>query len=1098
MFFIQHWQHPEAAKFSIVIVLLLFAYGYYRSWKWHRAAAVFLHVNNANPANWWSYRWGMTGLSAALALGICAGIFFSPSSQALLVLLLGVGLSALCAVLLFKATQFMTLRYKIAQPQIAARLRSQSSGIARDYATVRFVLLVLSLVLLNVALMQPQGAEKATKLRRDGFELVFLLDVSRSMTAQDIAPSRLSAAKTELLAMSQYLRNDKTGLILFASEAFVQAPLTSDTAAVQAYVKQANPDMMPSSGTDLAKALWMAFELFEGRTLSARDLDKVQPPKHARVVVVLSDGESHGQAPGDLVAVANKLGVRIDSIGFGSEQGAQVFEADSSPMRYKGELVFSALQSASMRDLAARTGGLYQDYRGPYIATKALQDEWLKLSKQAFEREGSIHRVDLYPVLLYLAMILMCLGVFIGPIVACLRFVRVLPPVLGVLFLCVALQAMFGCQSPSLPFSNEALYTKLNAYIENMEFDKARALINAALADADNDEVEAILSINLAQIDIYQTHCEHAAELLSKTLSTKRLDAQKQALGHYGMARALLCLAQHGNDESGDYFAKAREQLKEAQALGLEVHKDIEQLFILQYPACEEFQKEQELSANSIENALVLPKNGQKSGVLCAQNPIFFRVEAPTAQELDLKLTLTPLDRTSWMDQSSLLAYSHVSMALIHEGEIIEDAKVTGLDEEALSMTLQMKRNISTLEPGTSLYVQLSAENYGEAKFNLALQTTPQCSELDDAREPNNDFAQASALFASQERLYLCPQNKDFFVFRLGSGHSAWLRAHAVQQSPFSLQLNLYDAQKKLITSRGPSPVAQFITVTNHTREEQSYYVSVVGNSATDTGEYLLQLVSTPPCTQGDTGLKPENNNSRNPFILSLNEEPGQNLELPMHICPREQHFFAIDAKSMQKTDSVEILSTKDPKAQPKLFAMRPAEKAKPGSPYIVLSQGTAANLTGIPAQILSLRIKAEKSDLQTVYRLSASSPMFYLPSLIPNKKPEDDENEDNKENKENNDQGQKDQNKEENPSSSPDEPSQAQDTPKGPGSDTQGHDSQPDPTATQEKRAAQRAEYSLEKDRVNDLLDEIEEGDKNLPYLRFSQQNFNESDKNW
>ncbi|MFA5625544.1 MAG: VWA domain-containing protein [Bradymonadales bacterium] len=1099
MFFIQHWNEPLAAKFSIFTVLLIFAYAYYRLWKWQRAAAVATLLREEKHGRHKHFYRLQLFLGVLLALSISLLIFFAPLGRPLLFLLFALGGASVCAWTYVKLFKLLSAKLGLCEPKIVARLRSQSLGKLRGLRRIRFLLLLISLILLNIVLMQPQGAEKATKLRREGFEAVFLLDLSRSMMAQDLAPSRLHAAKSELLRILKYMQNDKVGLVLFASQPFVQAPLTSDASALESYIKQANPDMMPDGGTDLAAALWMAFELLEGRPLSAKDLKDVKLPKHSRLILILSDGESHGQALAPLIEAAKSLGLRIDSIGFGSKSGVAILNNEAEPLMYKGEVVITSLRDEEMRELSASTQGLYTHYQAPYQAAEALYSDWSNLAREAFERESSIVRVDLYPVFLYLAVLLLLLNAFWGPLLKLRSRIAQKCSNLLISLLILSTLSLFSCQSPSLSLGDADEFTDLEQLIAAKDYTAARALLEDRAAQAANDEIAAILSINLAMLDIAQSRCVAALELLSSALSVEALNEAVQASAYYNMARALKCMARSDEERAAFFYSEAIKHLQKARDLGMAVNNEINQIFILQYPPCDDFQNEEDLVGNHIENAVELQITGKKTGTLCARSPIYYKISSLSAEELRVKLSLTPLERKIWLDQSSQLAYSEIALSLLDNDQTLATAELVEHDEQNGSMTLALKYDLSDYGSQRPLYLLLSAENYGEAKYSLELETTLKCSELDDAREPNDNFEEATPLFASQERLYICPQNPDYFSFTLAAGHSAWLRV-ATKNKELGLRFSMYDAQQKLMAVREPSNYAQFLSVTNNSPEARTYYLALSAAKKKDAGEYLLQFVSVPPCSQQRPDLLAQNKNARNPHILSVVDEQAEfSLPLPMYICPKEQDFYAVDPNALPKANFVEILSAPAPNSLPKLLVLRPDTPADAReASFKVLRQGIAAKLNKLPPQLQSLRAVVDKTNPQTLYRFSAQSPMFYLPSIIEAEKEDenDEEKDDQQENKK--EDGESEQNKDESPAQKPEEPSDEQDSPKGPGTDTKGSDSTPDPHSQSEQNAAQLSNEALEKDRVNDLLDDIEEGDKNLPYLKFSRERSSSSDKNW
>ncbi|MFL5321166.1 MAG: VWA domain-containing protein, partial [Myxococcaceae bacterium] len=167
------------------------------------------------------------------------------------------------------------------------------------------------LLLLAIALGQPQCGSHTETTKRQGIDVVVALDVSRSMLAQDVQPSRLSRAKLELMTLLDELKGDRVGIVLFAGDAFIQCPLTSDYDAARLFLQSAQPEQMQQGGTDIGSALELAKKVFDGADRGAKD----------RVVVLLSDGEDLAGQLGNITDELDDAGIRIYAVGIGSESG---------------------------------------------------------------------------------------------------------------------------------------------------------------------------------------------------------------------------------------------------------------------------------------------------------------------------------------------------------------------------------------------------------------------------------------------------------------------------------------------------------------------------------------------------------------------------------------------------------------------------------------------------------------------------------------------------------------------------------------------------------------------------------------------------------
>lgn len=214
-------------------------------------------------------------------------------------------------------------------------------------------LVAAALAALGLALARPQFGTRVETVRREGQDIVVALDLSRSMQANDVQPSRLERAKLEVARMIGRLDGDRVGLVAFAGDAFVQSPLTTDYGAATMFLNAMAPEIMPVQGTDLGRAVQVAVEA----------LDET-PPEH-RVVVVISDGEDHEGGLADALRLAAEAGATIHAVGVGSPGGVPLPDVDEQgrPAGWRrdenGQVVTTALDESALQDIALQTGGEY-------------------------------------------------------------------------------------------------------------------------------------------------------------------------------------------------------------------------------------------------------------------------------------------------------------------------------------------------------------------------------------------------------------------------------------------------------------------------------------------------------------------------------------------------------------------------------------------------------------------------------------------------------------------------------------------------------------------------------------------------------------------
>ena len=237
------------------------------------------------------------------------------------------------------------------------------------------ILLGLALVFLILGLARPQFGLKQVKQKRTGAEIMIVLDVSRSMMAQDVRPNRLERAKLEISQLVRNLKEDRVGLILFAGRAYVQLPITSDYASAQMFISQVSCDMVSEQGTQLGEALDLALKSFSPQ------------PDVGRAIVVISDGENHEGDPIGKADEAAQQGVRIFTVGIGSPEGAPIPDAQGGVKKdAAGNVVISKLDEITLSQVAAKTNGIYMRAATLQSGLKPILDEIDAMQRAEFDQ----------------------------------------------------------------------------------------------------------------------------------------------------------------------------------------------------------------------------------------------------------------------------------------------------------------------------------------------------------------------------------------------------------------------------------------------------------------------------------------------------------------------------------------------------------------------------------------------------------------------------------------------------------------------------------------------------------------------------------------
>ena len=249
-------------------------------------------------------------------------------------------------------------------------LKQLMPDISKYRPTVKFVLMLAALALLIVMVARPQMGSKVSHDKRNGIETMICLDISNSMLAEDVAPSRLDKSKMLIENLVDNFSNDKIGLIVFAGDAFVQLPITSDYVSAKMFLQNISPSMIQTQGTNIAQAISLASKSF------------TQQENIGRAIIVITDGENHEVGAQDAAQMANKKGINVFILGIGNAKGAPIPMGNGSYLTDNaGNTVMTALNEQMCRELAQAGKGQYIHVDNTSDVEKALNDDLAKLQK---------------------------------------------------------------------------------------------------------------------------------------------------------------------------------------------------------------------------------------------------------------------------------------------------------------------------------------------------------------------------------------------------------------------------------------------------------------------------------------------------------------------------------------------------------------------------------------------------------------------------------------------------------------------------------------------------------------------------------------------
>ena len=251
-----------------------------------------------------------------------------------------------------------------------ALLRQLMPGMSKVRPTLKFTLILLALASIIVMLARPQMGSKISHDKRQGIETMICLDISNSMLAEDVAPSRLDKSKMLIENLVDKFANDKIGLIVFAGDAFVQLPITNDYVSAKMFLQNITPSLIQTQGTNFAEAVSLATKSF------------TQQDNVGRAIIIITDGENHELGATEAVEAAKKKGINVFVLGIGNRQGAPIPVGDGSYLKdNSGNTVMTKLNDDMCREMAQAGNGRYIHVDNTSDAEQQLNADLARLQK---------------------------------------------------------------------------------------------------------------------------------------------------------------------------------------------------------------------------------------------------------------------------------------------------------------------------------------------------------------------------------------------------------------------------------------------------------------------------------------------------------------------------------------------------------------------------------------------------------------------------------------------------------------------------------------------------------------------------------------------
>lgn len=271
---------------------------------------------------------------------------------------------------------------------------------------LKVFVLSLAFASLTIALVNPKIGTKLETVKREGVDIVFAVDVSKSMLAEDIAPNRLEKSKQLVTQIINNLASDRIGIIAYAGKAFPQLPITTDYAAAKMFLQNMNTEMLSSQGTAIDEAIQLARTYYN---------DEEQTN---RVLIIISDGEDHSNIATDAAEAAAEEGIKIFTIGVGDVSGGPIpIKRNGIVMNYKkdnnGETVITKLVEETLVKIAQEANGEYINGKNTASVVETIREILNRMDKKEFEAKEFAEYKDQFQWFLAAGIFFLLIDIFL-------------------------------------------------------------------------------------------------------------------------------------------------------------------------------------------------------------------------------------------------------------------------------------------------------------------------------------------------------------------------------------------------------------------------------------------------------------------------------------------------------------------------------------------------------------------------------------------------------------------------------------------------------------------------------------------------------------
>jgi len=285
-------------------------------------------------------------------------------------------------------------------------LQFLSPNISNFKPRIKLLFLILFILFSTIALVNPKIGTELKTVKREGVDIVFALDVSKSMLAEDIAPNRLEKAKRIVSEIINTLNNDRVGVIAYAATALPILPITDDYSTAKTFLQSLNTDMLSSQGTAIIQSINLAQKFYD-------DEDQTN-----RVLCILSDGEDHEVERQNLLELAEQSGITIITIGLGSVEGAPIPIKENNIVKsYKkdenGDVVVTKLNTQLLNTIANSSSGIYIEGINTELVVEEISKRLKEMDKKEFESKQFVAYKDQFQWFISFAILFLSLELLV-------------------------------------------------------------------------------------------------------------------------------------------------------------------------------------------------------------------------------------------------------------------------------------------------------------------------------------------------------------------------------------------------------------------------------------------------------------------------------------------------------------------------------------------------------------------------------------------------------------------------------------------------------------------------------------------------------------